>query len=170
VVNLLTARAVVDGEITLIGGEQWRPFIHVDDAARAILGILEAPLSLVHTQVFNVGSDEQNYTIRQIAEIVGRLVSGARLVELDGKGDLRNYRVNFDKIRRTLDYAPRWTVEQGIQQVIDSIQSGQVKDYRDAKYSNVRYLDSEGMLRLLRRENGWSYQVIDPSGVTYGIL
>jgi nucleoside-diphosphate-sugar epimerase len=66
VVNLLTAKAVVDGLITIYGGEQWRPFLHVDDAARSILMVQEAPIPLVHNQIFNVGSNEQNYTIQQV--------------------------------------------------------------------------------------------------------
>ena len=70
VVNLLTAKALVDGEITVFGGDQWRPFVHVDDAARVLAMVLQAPPEMVRNQVFNVGSNEQNYTIREIGEMV----------------------------------------------------------------------------------------------------
>ena len=70
VVNLLTAKAVIDHEITVMGGDQWRPFLHVDDAARAVFMALEAAPALVANQVFNVGADDQNYTISQVGEIL----------------------------------------------------------------------------------------------------
>jgi nucleoside-diphosphate-sugar epimerase len=62
VVNLLVARAVDEGEITVLGGSQWRPFIHVADGADAIIACLEAPEASVRNKVFNVGSDDQNHT------------------------------------------------------------------------------------------------------------
>lgn len=160
VVNLLTAKALVDGEITVFGGDQWRPFVHVDDAARVVLMALQAPLDLVRNQVFNVGSNEQNYTIREIGEIVQTLVPEARLVCKGDDADRRNYWVNFNKIRRTLNFSPKWTVEQGMQQVIQAIRSGKVIDYRDARYSNVKFLTEEGINRLSRYENNWAYQLL----------
>ena len=70
VVNLLTAKALIDGEITIFGGNQWRSFVHVEDAARSIMHVLAAPLEVVRGQIFNVGSDEQNYTITHIGEMI----------------------------------------------------------------------------------------------------
>lgn len=163
VVNLLTAKALVDGEITVFGGDQWRPFLHVDDAARVLLMVLQAPLEMVRTQVFNVGSNEQNYTIREVGEMVQCQVPEAKLVLRDGDADRRNYWVNFNKIRRTLNFTPKWTVEAGIQQVMQAIHSGKVEDYRDAKYSNVKFLTEEGMNRLGKHENGWAYQLLNES-------
>ncbi len=140
VVNLLAAKAKTEGKITVFGGEQWRPFVHVDDAAHAVQMILDAPREVVGNQVFNVGSDEQNYKIREIGELVSQYVPTAELIVSDEATDLRNYRVSFAKIRHVLDFHPQWTVEQGIQQVLEAIASGQVKDYRDAIYSNVKFL------------------------------
>ncbi len=161
VVNLLTAKALVDGEITVFGGDQWRPFVHVDDAARVLQMVLEAPLDIVRNQVFNVGSNEQNYTIREIGEMVQRLVPTASLVSSGNDSDRRNYWVNFNKIHRALNFTPKWTVEQGIQQVIQAIRSGKVIDYRDARYSNVKFLTEEGIYRLARHENNWAYQLLN---------
>jgi len=164
VVNLLTAKAVVERQITLFGGDQWRPFLHVDDAAQAILVTLEVPLELVRGQVFNVGSNEQNYTIRQVAETIHRLVPEADLMTTEQTGDRRNYRVNFSKIRQVLNFSPRWTVEEGVRQVIQALRSGRVEDYQDARYSNVKFLNEEGLLQVLRIENGWAYKMIDEVG------
>jgi nucleoside-diphosphate-sugar epimerase len=168
VINLLTAKAFVDKEITIYGGDQWRPFLHVDDAASAVVAALEAPRRVVRNQTFNVGSNEQNFTIRQVGRMIQSHVPGARILN---KGDLidpRNYWVNFSKINRTLGYMPKWTVDQGIEQVIEALENGKVYDYRDAKYSNVKFLTEEGIFRLYRNENGWAYQLLNetPAGAT----
>jgi nucleoside-diphosphate-sugar epimerase len=161
VVNLLAAKAVVEGKITVFGGDQWRPFVHVDDAALAVIKALQAPLGMVRNKVFNVGSDEQNYTIQQVGEIIQRLVPTAQMVNMGSDTDRRNYRVNFGKIHNILGFVPQWSVEQGIQQVISRIQSGQIVDYRDAKYSNVKFLSEERASRLIPRHNGWAYELIN---------
>ena len=159
VVNLLTAKAYKDGKITILGGDQWRPFLHVHDAARAVFKALEAPLPLVRNQIFNVGSNEQNYTIAQVGEMIQRMVPEALLVDLGSDSDRRNYRVNFNKIRYTLDFEPEWTVEQGVQQVLAAFESGKVDDYRDAKFSNVKFFTDMGAYRL-GRQNGWALELI----------
>jgi nucleoside-diphosphate-sugar epimerase len=168
VVNLLTAKAFVDHEITIFGGDQWRPFLHVDDAARAILTALEAPLNVVRNQIFNVGSNEQNYTIRQIGETILTHVPDAQVINKGDDVDRRNYWVNFTKIQKTLGFVPKWTVEQGVDQVIQALQSGRVRDYKDARYSNVKFLTEEGIYRLARNENGWAYHLLNEttSGAT----
>ena len=170
VVNLLSAKAVIDDEITIFGGEQWRPFLHVDDAAEAVSLVLEAPLGLVRNQIFNVGSNEQNYTIRQIGEIIHSLVPQAQVINKGDDIDRRNYWVNFNKIRWTLDFVPKWTVEAGVQQVIDAIHNKQVLDYKDARYSNVKFLNEEGIFRLARHENGWAYQLLNESAAGTQVL
>jgi nucleoside-diphosphate-sugar epimerase len=172
VVNLLAAKAKMDGIITVCGGDQWRPFVHVDDAAEAVFAALMAPASVVGNQVFNVGSDEQNYTIGQMAEIIHGLVPSARLVNLDSDGDRRNYRVRFHKIHHTLGFRPRWTIDQGVRQVLQAIADGDVEDYRDPKFNNAQFLKKEGPTRLVRREDRWARDLIlkisatleDPSG------
>ncbi|HWO00260.1 MAG TPA: NAD(P)-dependent oxidoreductase [Blastocatellia bacterium] len=163
VVNLLTAKAIVDHRITIFGGNQWRPFVHVDDAAEAVLRVLEAPLSLVGNQIFNVGSDEQNYTIGQVGEVIARLVPGAELVSEGSDTDTRDYKVSFAKLVNTLGFAPRWTLEKGVKQVIEAMESGVVRDYRAAKYSNVKFLGDEGASRLMRRQTDWAHELINES-------
>jgi nucleoside-diphosphate-sugar epimerase len=161
VINLLTAKAVIDQEITIYGGDQWRPFLHVEDAARSLSLVLDAPHDLVRNQIFNVGSNEQNYTIREIGEMIQQVVPAARLVHKGNDLDRRNYWVSFNKIRNTLGFTPKWTVEQGIEQVLQAIQGGKVGDYHDAMYSNVKFFTEEGIFRLSKHENGWAYQLIN---------
>lgn len=159
VVNLLSAKALVDGQITVAGGHQWRPFVHVDDAARSIMAVLEAPLSSVGSQTFNVGCDEQNHTIEEIGEIVHAHVPSARIVEA-GCDDPRNYRVSFAKIRNMLDFVPEWTIEAGVRQVLGAIREGRVKDYREAKHSNVKVLTEEPNARL-SPQDGWVQDLLN---------
>jgi nucleoside-diphosphate-sugar epimerase len=161
VVNLLTAKALIDGEITIFGGNQWRSFVHVDDAARSIMHVLSAPLDAVRGQIFNVGSDEQNYTISQIGAMIHSYVPEARIINKGDEVDLCNYRVAFSRIRKTLGFHAQWTVEQGIEQVINAISSEQVKDYKEPQYSNIKFLTLEGITRLDRHENEWASRLLN---------
>ncbi len=159
VVNLLTAKAKLDGEITVQGGDQWRPFVHVEDAARAIAVALAAPRQQTHGQVFNVGSNDQNFTIQQIAELVLERVPSARMLISPDETDHRNYRVSFNKIYKQLGFEPRWTVQAGIQQVLEAIAAGDVVDYKDARYSNAKYLTEQGATVL--DKDAWARQLIN---------
>lgn len=143
VVNLLSAKAIVDGVITVYGSDQWRPFLHVDDAALAVYLACRAFDQVVAETIFNVGSDEQNYTLGDVGRMIKKMVPEADLQYFEKDVDRRNYRVNFDRIQRTLRFQPKWTLEKGIQQVLDAIQSGKVVNYKNPRYSNVRFLSEE---------------------------
>ncbi|HTQ40741.1 MAG TPA: SDR family oxidoreductase [Pirellulales bacterium] len=158
VVNLLTAKAKIDGQITVMGGNQWRPFVHVDDAALAIASVLASPLEIVGDEIFNVGCDAQNYTIKQVGEIVHQHVPGADLLVDEKDTDRRNYKVSFAKIRNQLNFEPQWTLERGIEQVLEAIARGDILDYRDAKYSNVKFLSTQGNERLSR--STWAHEML----------
>jgi nucleoside-diphosphate-sugar epimerase len=150
VINLLVAKALLENQITVYGGKQWRPFLHVQDASFSIIKALEAPISQIHNETFNVGSNEQNYTIDQIAILIQQAVPPAEIIQMDDNTDNRNYRVNFDRITHLLSFEPKWTVESGISQVIDALSAGKIADYRDAKYSNFKFLREEAASRLVR--------------------
>lgn len=158
VINLLTAMAKVEGKITVHGGDQWRPFVHVDDAAKAVAMMLEAPMSKVANQIFNVGSDDQNYTIQQIGEMIHQRVVSAKLMINNNTTDKRNYRVSFAKIARVIGFRPSWTVEQGIEQVLDAISGGEVENFKDSRYSNVLYLSENGLIETLR-DDTWTQRL-----------
>jgi nucleoside-diphosphate-sugar epimerase len=160
VVNLLVAKALVDGEITIFGGDQWRPFLHVEDAALAVAKFLRAPLALGRGEIFNVGSNAENYTIAQIGKIVNQAVPEAALVSSGSDDDKRNYRVRFDKIARTVNFKTKWTVEAGVRQVLEAMRSGEVTNYRDSLYSNAKFLGEEGSTLLVRRELDWAHHAI----------
>ena len=166
VINLLTAKALMEKRITVYGGDQWRPFVHVDDAALSLLKALEAPRVAVQNEIFNVGSDDQNFTIAQVGEIIQQLVPEAELVDLGADGDRRNYRVSFAKIREELNFESQWTVTQGALQVVDAIRGGRVKDYQEPQYSNVKFLSEEGIARLANYDDGWVHELLNDTGST----
>lgn len=150
VVNVLTARAVADREITVVGGDQWRPFVHVRDVAKAIAECLQKPIVVVGGQTFNVGSDSENYTIRGIGEIVRQSIPETAMKVLADEGDPRNYRVSFGKIRRVLGFEPGMTVAQGVRELRDALRAGTIGDYRSPRYSNVMALGQPDGNRSLR--------------------
>jgi len=164
VVNLLTAKALLDGEITIFGGEQWRPFLHVDDAASAIALLLERPIPRTsEPAIFNIGSNRENYTIRQIGQLVRKHVPEATVIETASDGDLRNYRVNFERIERAVGFRTRWTVEDGIKQVIAPIRAGEIASYDEARFSNVKFLSERGGVHLARPRLWWVHELLEDS-------
>ncbi len=167
VVNLLTAKAIVDKKITVFGGDQWRPFVHVDDASLAVMMTVEAPKERVHNETFNVGGNDGNMTLGSVGEIVKKLVPDAELIDSGRDGDRRNYRVDFSKIRNILGFVPQWSIEKGIQQVIDALKSGRVRDYRSAMYSNVKYLTEEIASETVKQYyTGWERRLIETAHQT----
>jgi nucleoside-diphosphate-sugar epimerase len=164
VVNLLTAKAIVDGKITVHGADQWRPFVHVDDTAASILAVLEAPLDVVRGQIFNVGSEEQNKTLGELGAMIQRQVPTAECVfSLVGDNDRRNYRVRFNKISQRLGFKAKWSLEAGIAQVISAFQDGKVTDYRDDKYSNVQFLTNKEGSKFMTTDVAWLKSLIENS-------
>jgi nucleoside-diphosphate-sugar epimerase len=144
VINLLCAKAVRDRVITVYGPDQWRPFVHVSDVARAITMTLQAPTAIVAGEAFNVGSDAQNYTLGEVAELIQRQVPDAEITSDDTFVDKRNYRVSFAKIRSRLGFEPAWTIERGIAQVVALVRSNEIGHYSLPTYSNVLYLKEGG--------------------------
>lgn len=159
VVNLMAARARLEGQINVHGGNQWRPFVHVQDAARAIAATLTAPAAAVAGEIFNVGSDSQNYTITEVAKIVHECVHDARISIDEGQEDRRNYRVSFAKITKRLGFEPQWTVQEGVRQVLEAIAKGEVVNYEDPRYSNAKYLTHEGTAKLAKDQ--WAHEMLE---------
>src|SRR5260370_40953904 len=108
VVNNLLACAVAKGDIRIMSdGTPWRPLIHCKDIAHAFIAFLETPRAAIHNQSVNIGADSENYQVRDIADIVQRLVPGATIVYTGEVGkDPRDYRVDFPKLGRLLPDFP----------------------------------------------------------------
>jgi nucleoside-diphosphate-sugar epimerase len=164
VVNLFAAQATTYKEITILGGEQWRPFIHVEDAADAIIRLMEAPIRSVAGQVFNVGSDDQNHRIRELGEIIQAHVPDVKINRNDEDIDQRNYRVSFAKFREHLGFTPQRTIADGIVEIKAAIDEGLISDYQDKRYSNYKTLSDENHAQLIHRTHLSPLYAVDPEG------
>lgn len=150
VVNNLTAYAYATGDVLIKSdGTPWRPLVHIEDIARAILAVLHAPREKVHNERFNVGRQGENHQIRDVADIVAA-VTGAEVVYAPGgEPDTRNYQVDFSKIYTTLpEYQPEWTVGAGVRELVDVFEEEglSLADFEGPRFIRLTRLES-----LLRR-------------------
>jgi nucleoside-diphosphate-sugar epimerase len=126
-VNGMTKGFFENGKIPLMkDGTQWRPFVHVKDTSKAMMMMLEAEKEDVNGEIFNVGSDEQNYQIFNLAE---RVAAGQGIpfeYEWYGDPDHRSYRVRFDKIVQRIGFSPDFRAEDGALEVRRALDSGAV--------------------------------------------
>lgn len=123
VINNLVGLAYTTGEVLIKSdGTPLRPVVHTEDIARAFLACLHAPRELIHNQAFNVGSSQENYQVRELAELVEEVVPGSRVRYAEGAGpDLRSYRVDCSKIAATLpEFRPQWTARAGMEELYDA--------------------------------------------------
>jgi len=141
VVNTMSMKSYVDGRIQLFGGSQWRPLLGVEDAAEVYVRCLEARLEDVGNQVFNVGSDAQNYQIEDVARIISNALGGVPISRDQSNLDSRDYRVSFSKLTRVLGYTPRQTIDAAAKEIVHSLEAGVIKDPARRIYYN-HYFDS----------------------------
>lgn len=142
VLNNLVAWAFTAGKVLLKSdGTPWRPIVHIQDISRAFLAALAAPREAVHAQALNVGRDDQNYRIREIAEIVKETVPGCEIAYAEGAGpDKRNYRADFGKIRRVLPgFQPQWDARKGARELYEAYKAIglKVEDFEGPRYRRI---------------------------------
>ncbi|MBT5954886.1 NAD-dependent epimerase/dehydratase family protein [bacterium] len=137
VVNTLAIRAHVDKKFSVFGGNQWRPFVHCDDVAQAFFLASNAPSENVKNQIFNVGSNDMNFTIKNIGEKIHEMMPQAKFEISDDIVDPRNYKVNFDKINSLLNFKKQYDIESGVNQIIKKASENEsLKNYKDSVFSN----------------------------------
>lgn len=134
VVNLLTARALRERIVEVHGGDQWRPQVHVDDVARAVILALDHPAAAGAT--FNVGSDALNLRIADLGERIAARFPGTHLT-VQATRDPRSYRVSFARIERDLGYRASRTLESGIDEIAAWLTASPDTNFRAARFSNV---------------------------------
>jgi nucleoside-diphosphate-sugar epimerase len=136
VLNTFVLKAFAEHRIVIKGGQQWRPLLHVRDAARAFQLALEAPIESVRGETFNVGSAAQNYQILALGRLVCELLPGVEMVVEDGAQDRRDYRVNFGKIERDLHFGTQESVEGAIREIWDDLAEGRVVSPSEPRFYN----------------------------------
>lgn len=145
VVNNLTGYAYTTGQVLLKSdGSAWRPLVHVQDISLAFLSVLGAPCDAIHNQAFNVGRNDDNYRVRDIAVMVEAIVPHSRVTFARGvSADKRCYRVSFDKIQRVLPaFRPQWTVRRGIVELYEAYQSHglRLETFESSRYLRIRHV------------------------------
>jgi nucleoside-diphosphate-sugar epimerase len=126
-INVMTMRAWKERVIYVMGGgEQWRPFVHVQDVVQAMILALEAPTKKVSGQIFNVGSSGNNYKIKQLAQFVVDAIPNVKIHTIPDDADKRSYNVNFDKILNVLAFKPEVSILDGIQEILHALEKGVV--------------------------------------------
>jgi nucleoside-diphosphate-sugar epimerase len=145
VLNNLVAWAYTTGRVYLKSdGSPWRPVLHIEDMSRAFVAVLQAPCDVVHNEAFNVGRSQENYRIRELAEIVAETVPGSYIEYADDAGpDKRNYRVNSNKIAQTLpDFKPTWTAKMGARELYEAYKRVglQPKEFEGPRYRRIHHI------------------------------
>lgn len=142
VVNNLLGCALANGDIQIKSdGSPWRPLVHCKDIARAFVAFAEAPRKDIHNKAVNIGGNKENYQVRDVADLVQKLVPSANIVYTGEVGeDPRNYRVNFDMLGKLLpDFKLEYTLEKGMKELYDK--------YIEHKFSKKDF-DGEQFVRL----------------------
>jgi nucleoside-diphosphate-sugar epimerase len=142
VINNLVAYAAATGEVRMQSdGSPWRPFAHIEDISRGFLAALEAPREAIHDEAFNIGRDEDNHQIRDVAAMIEQTVPAATVTLAQGAGpDTRTYRVSFAKVARHLPaFQPQWTVQRGIEELLAAYQQHglTIEDFLSSRYQRI---------------------------------
>jgi nucleoside-diphosphate-sugar epimerase len=142
----------INGIPIMRDGKQWRPFVHVKDTSNAFIKILESAPELVNGQVFNVGSNDQNVQIFDLAQTVAKAMNISFKYEWYGSTDTRSYRVSFDKIKKRLGYKTSFMSADGAKEVYNALQTG-ILNPDDPRTITVKWykslLESQALIRSI---------------------
>lgn len=171
VLNNLVAWAHTTGRVFIKSdGTPWRPIVHIEDISRAFLAALEAPRELIHNQAFNVGRSEENYRIRELADIVKETVPGCEIeFAADAGPDKRCYRADFRKISRTLvNFQPQWDARKGARELYEAYQKVDLRleDFEGARYKRIDHL--QGLLASRRLDSTLRWRSAEVACVSQG--
>lgn len=136
-VNEFTKELALGRELVIFGEQFWRPYCHVVDLSRSVLEVLNATSDKVAYEVFNVGDTSENYQKKMIIHEIQKFLPDADISYVERNEDPRDYRVNFDKIARVLNFKITKTVPDGIAQVLQVVRDGFIKDPDSKVYRNI---------------------------------
>ncbi len=136
-VNILTSQAIQHRKITVFGGEQMRPNIHIEDMAGLYVKSLEWPAERIDGKIYNAGYE--NLRVKEIAERVRQMAGEDVKIFTEPAKDNRSYHISSEKIKRELDFVPKHTVEEAVKDLVEAFRDGKVPDaMKDIRYSNIR--------------------------------
>ncbi|MEW6680752.1 MAG: SDR family oxidoreductase, partial [bacterium] len=140
-VNILTNHAVNKGEITVFGGEQMRPNLHIEDMADLYVYLLELPNGKINKKIYNLGYE--NYKVKELAEMVRKIINPSIPIKILPTNDHRSYRVSSKKIREELGFTPKHTIEEAILDLKKAFEDGKISNpLTDMKYYNIKTMQA----------------------------
>lgn len=148
VVNTMTMSAFTEGRINVFGGNQWRPLLSVEDAADAYIEVIKANIG---NKIYNVGSEQQNYRISEVAELVkmGIKEASGKNIEVNTEGknvDARDYKVSFKRIQEELGFKIKNTIPQAAKDIWQKLESKEIKNPKQKVYYNHFFDSSEELI------------------------
>jgi len=153
VVNNLVGWACTTGKIRIMSdGTPWRPAVHVEDLSQAFIACLESPIEITHNQAFNIGQNKENYQIRDMANVVKKVVPGCEVEYTGEHGSYsRTYKVNFDRVSTKLKdfFHPKWDIERGVIQLYEAYKS---HGLTAEEFMGNKYIRLNQLKRLLKQK------------------
>jgi nucleoside-diphosphate-sugar epimerase len=161
VLNNLVAWAFTTGRVYIKSdGTPWRPIVHIEDISRAFIAVMNAPRELIHNEAFNVGRNEDNYRIRELADIVEDVVPGCTIeYAADGGPDKRCYRVDCSKILNTLpEFKPQWNARKGAEELLAAYQKIglTLEEFEGERYKRIAHIQKLMREDLLNESLRWT--------------
>jgi len=142
-VNILTNHAINRGEITVFGGEQKRPNLHIEDMTDLYCFLLKQPREKIHKEIFNVGY--QNCTVMNIAKMVQSVIGKDIPINIESTDDNRSYHVSSEKIKKKLGFEPRHTIEDAISDLKKAFETDKIVDpLNNNRYYNIKMMQALG--------------------------
>ena len=140
-VNVMTKRALQDKSILINGdGKQYRPFLHVKDAAHSIFYIMDADSSLVNKEIFNVGNEKLNFMIKDLVEEIAKYFPEVKIEQILFNKDRRSYRPSFNKLEKICHFNTSYNIKDAVEEINEAYKKGYLPDMDDKKYYNVEVL------------------------------
>jgi nucleoside-diphosphate-sugar epimerase len=142
IINQFVMEAFTKGELVIYQRGYSRSFVHIRDVIEGIIGGLEAAEGLVRGQVYNLGDEDGNYTKDEIVTLIKQKLPETRVQHKDLAfgGDMRDVGVSYNKIQQQLGFQTRWTVEDGIQEIIHILQTGLIQNPSSERYRNAEFI------------------------------
>ncbi len=160
VVNTMVGTSYFTGEIIVDGGSQWRPIVHIKDVARAIY--LALHIAKPKHRIYNVGSNEQNYQIKDLAEIISKFIPGIKITHKKESTDDRSYKVDFSRIKKELNFKANHSTVDAINELYGAFKSKTIKNMHEDEYFRVKYLitnmKKKGFRKRLIPNNAYARQ------------
>jgi len=136
-VNILTNHAVNNKKITVLGGNQMRPNIHIDDVSELYIKSLEWSDDQIDGKIFNAGYE--NHTVAEIAQMVKNVVGDDVAIETKPTDDNRSYHISSEKIKRELGFVPKRTIEDAVRDLVSAFKAGKIPNsMTDSRYYNIK--------------------------------